>query len=96
MNTFEDFTIRPATNGDLPAIREVLFSVRSEFDVADLAHIRDDDLDDLERNYLDRGGAFEVIEDRRIQRIVGCGGSFRTTNAERSCAKCTSKVARAA
>jgi putative acetyltransferase len=74
MNTPEDFTIRPATNGDLPAIREVLFSVRSEFDVADRARIRDDDLDDLERNYFSRGGAFEVIEDRRVHRIVGCAG----------------------
>lgn len=72
----EEFTIRSATNEDLPAIRAVLLAVRQEFGVVDETGISDADLADLERNYFARGGAFEVIIDNRCRRIVGCAGLY--------------------
>lgn len=72
----EEFTIRSATNEDLPAIRAVLLAVRQEFGVVDETGISDNDLDDLERNYFARGGAFEVVVDNRCRRIVGCAGLY--------------------
>ena len=74
MKTPDGFTIRLATNHDLLAIRAVLFSVRCEFGVIDETGVSDKDLNDLEQNYFGGGGVFEVIEDRRSNRIVGCAG----------------------
>ena len=70
------FTIRLATNGDLPAILAVLLSVRHEFGVIDETGASDNDLDDLEQKYFKRGGVFEVVEDENTKRIVGCVGLF--------------------
>jgi putative acetyltransferase len=71
----DGYSIRSAVNGDLAAIRTVLSTVRGEYGVIDETGVSDDaDLDDLKRNYFDRGGTFEVIEDRRMNRIVGCAG----------------------
>jgi putative acetyltransferase len=75
----DSFTIRLATNHDLPAIRGVLLSVRSEFGVVDETDVSDTDLDDLEENYLGRGGVFKVVEDRRSSRLVGCAGLLPLT-----------------
>ena len=69
-----DFVIRAATNGDLPAVHAVLAAVRAEFGVVDESGVSDRDLDDLEANYLRRGGVFEVVVDRNSGRIVGCMG----------------------
>ncbi len=74
------FVIRSATIRDLPAIRGVLLSVRSEFDVVDDTDVSDADLEDLEQNYFLGGGVFEVVEDRRSKRIVvGCAGLLPIT-----------------
>jgi putative acetyltransferase len=67
------FPIRLATNDDVPAIRAVLFSVRSEYGVLGDIGANDTDLDDLEGNYFRNGGCFEVVEDAE-KRIVGCAG----------------------
>ena len=74
VNNTDGYTFRPATNDDLLAIRAVLFSVRCEFGVADESGKGDKDLNDLERNYFEGGGVFEIIEDRSSNRIVGCAG----------------------
>ena len=69
------FSIRKATNVDIPAIRAVLFAVRDEYGVLCDIGANDVDLNDLEQNYFQRGGLFEVIEDGG-QRIVGCAGLY--------------------
>jgi putative acetyltransferase len=74
MKITDAYTFRPATNDDLLAIRAVLFSVRCEFGVVDETGKSDKDLNNLEQNYFEGGGVFEVIVDRRSNRIVGCAG----------------------
>lgn len=69
------FSIRLATNADLPGIRSVLFSVRQEYGVLGEIGANDPDLDDLALNYFARGGVFEVIENVE-HRIVGCAGLY--------------------
>jgi putative acetyltransferase len=91
---FDSFTIRLATLHDLPAIRGVLLSVRSEFDVVDDTDASDTDLDDLERNYFGRGGVFEVVEDCRSSQIVGCAGLLPLT--ERRAELCKMYILRSA
>ena len=67
------FSIRLATKRDIPAIRAVLFCVRSEYGVIGEIGANDADLNDLEINYFRSGGCFEVVEDA-MKRIVGCAG----------------------
>jgi putative acetyltransferase len=69
------FSIRPATNADIPAIRSVLHRVRQEYGVLAITGASDPDLDDLAVNYFARGGFFEVVEDAANQ-IVGCAGLY--------------------
>jgi putative acetyltransferase len=69
------FTIRLAVNDDIPAIRAVLLSVRSEYGVLGEIGADDADLDDLALNYFRGGGCFEVVEDA-AKRIVGCAGLY--------------------
>jgi len=71
----QGFSIRRATNDDLPAIRAVLFAVRQEYGVLDHTGQSDTDLADLEQNYFRRGGLFEVVEND-VKRIVGCAGLY--------------------
>jgi putative acetyltransferase len=74
--TSSDLSIRPATRNDVPAIRAVLLAVRSEYGVLGEIGANDADLDDLEANYFQRGGRFEVVEDG-TGRVVGCAGLSR-------------------
>ena len=67
------FSVRLAIEDDIPAIRAVLFSVRSEYGVMGEMGANDADLDDLEINFFRGGGCFEVVEDA-ANRIVGCAG----------------------
>lgn len=80
--TCADFFIRRAVNADIPAIRAVLLSVRTEYGVLGAILANDPDLDDLELNYFRDGGRFEVVEDA-TQRIVGCAG-LRPLNSHRA------------
>ena len=67
------FTIRRATNCDVPDIRAVLLAVRKEFNVLCEIGANDPDLDDLHDSYFRGGGLFEVVVDPAGQ-IVGCAG----------------------
>jgi putative acetyltransferase len=76
--TPQGFSIRRATNDDIPAIRSVLLAVRSEHGVLSDIGANDADLDDIEANYFGRGGFFQVVEDGS-RRIVGCAGLYPLT-----------------
>jgi putative acetyltransferase len=68
-------TIRPATNKDLEAIVRLVFGVLREFGLQPDPSATDADLQDIEVNYLQRGGLFEVIEDPDGN-LVGSVGVF--------------------
>jgi putative acetyltransferase len=72
---FSHLTIRPATNSDLEEIVNLVFGVLREFGLDPDPHATDSDLDDIEVNYLERGGLFEIIEDRDGN-ILGSVGVF--------------------
>jgi len=56
-------TIRSATNDDRERVAELVFGVLAEYGLEPEPETTDADLQDIEANYLQRGGLFEVIED---------------------------------
>src|SRR2546422_10559578 len=68
-------TIRSATNDDRERVAELVFGVLAEFGLASDPETTDADLQDLEANYLQRGGLFEVIEDSRAN-LLGSFGLY--------------------
>jgi len=65
--------LRPATNADTNTIREIVFSVLREYGLEPSPLTTDSDLDDIEASYINRGGAFDVLENGDGE-IVGCVG----------------------
>ncbi len=68
-------TFRPASNDDLKPIVKLVFGVLREFGLQPDSGGTDADLQDIEANYLQRGGLFEVIEDRDGN-LLGSVGVF--------------------
>jgi putative acetyltransferase len=68
-------TIRRATNSDLEEIVKLVFGVLREFGLEPDPTATDADLQDIEVNYLEPGGLFEVIEDPDGN-LVGSVGIF--------------------
>ena len=66
-------TIRPANNDDCERVTKLVSSVLAEFGLAVEPDGIDADLKDLEANYLQRGGQFEVIEDADANLLGSCG-----------------------
>jgi len=73
-----EFKIRVATNRDAPEVRELVFSVLMEYGLDPDRRSTDADLEDLEGNYLRRGGSFEVVEQADGE-IIGTVGLFPLT-----------------
>ncbi len=67
--------IRSATNADADAARTLIFGVLDEYGLSTEHQGVDADLDDLEGNYIARGGLFELLEDDD-GRLVGTVGLF--------------------
>jgi len=72
---FPHLTIRSATNDDCKRVAELVFGVLGEFGLAPDAETTDADLQDIEANYLHRGGVFEVIEDEQSN-LLGSFGLY--------------------
>jgi putative acetyltransferase len=70
----ERFAIRSAANADGPHVRAIVERVLREYGLAPSPGDTDADLADLEANYLDRGGAFWVVESP--SGVVGCAGLY--------------------
>ena len=70
-----DVVIRPATNRDRDEIVALISSVLSEFGLPFDPDVKDADLNDIEGNYIQRGGAFEVLEDRQGN-LIGTVGLY--------------------
>src|SRR5713226_9765428 len=78
--TVFDMDIRSATNKDKARIRALVFRVLAEHGWCGDSGNIDADLEDVETNYIQRGGLFEIIEDRRGN-LMGTVGLYRL-NAE--------------
>jgi putative acetyltransferase len=68
-------TIRSATNDDCERVAELVFEVLGEFGLEADPKTTDADLQDIEANYLQRGGLFEVIEDEQAN-LLGSFGLY--------------------
>lgn len=68
-------TIRAATNNDRERVAALVFGVLGEFGLKADPKSTDADLDDIEANYLQRGGLFEVIEDDQAN-LLGTFGLY--------------------
>lgn len=75
MKTDRDFFMRTATNADAARVRALLFSVLAEFGLQPDPETTDADLNDIEQNYLQAGGIFELLEDGRGN-LLGTIGLF--------------------
>ena len=64
-SSFSHLNIRTASNEDIASIKKLVFGVLEEFDLLPDPETTDADLNDIEGNYLGRGGLFELIEDRQ-------------------------------
>lgn len=69
----EEATLRPATEHDLPRVREIVRGVLVEHGLAPDPTTTDRDLADIQASYRDPGGLFDVLEDA-AGRIVGTVG----------------------
>lgn len=71
--------IRSATNDDAQRVIALISGVLAEFGLPFDLKSKDSDLIDIEGNYGDRGGVFEVLEDG-VGRILGTCGLFRLSD----------------
>jgi GNAT superfamily N-acetyltransferase len=73
---FKEFLIRPATNNDIPSIKNVVFSSLEEYGLKPETTGKDIDLNNIERNYFSNNGFFGVAVDTKTNHIVGTFGLF--------------------
>jgi putative acetyltransferase len=71
----EFMNIRLATNQDKEEIQKIVFGVLSEYGLKNDPLGTDSDLNDIEKNYIEKGGTFVVVENDSNQ-ILGTGGLF--------------------
>jgi putative acetyltransferase len=79
-NELANMTLREATNADTPAIRDLVFGVLESCGLKADPATTDNDLENIEQNYLQSGGAFTVLEE--AGRIVGSYGLLRIDDDE--------------
>ena len=69
------YELRPATNADIGAVKEIVFSVLEEYGLEANPDDTDADLDDLEGQYVACGGSFDVMVEADGE-VVGTVGLF--------------------
>lgn len=77
--SFSDITIRAATNEDVEKIMALVFETLREHGLVPDPEVTDADLKDIEVNYFQKGGVFEVIEDG-AGNLVGTVGLYSMDN----------------
>ena len=68
------YALRPATDADEAAVRDVIFSVLREHGLTPSPEDTDADLFDIARHYHARGGCFDVLIEATGGKIVGTVG----------------------
>ncbi len=75
LRIFPTLKFRSATNDDCEQVQSLVFGVLAEFDLKPDPEATDADLADIEANYINRGGVFDVIQDKD-GRLVGTFGLY--------------------
>lgn len=75
----DDVLIRRATNADNERVRELVFGILTEYGLTPDPAGTDRDLEDIETNYWERGGCFEVVEDKQGN-LLGTVGLYPLDN----------------
>ncbi|MGI8885167.1 MAG: GNAT family N-acetyltransferase [Pyrinomonadaceae bacterium] len=75
MNDNSEIFIRSATNADCRNIKKLVFDVLREFGLTPEPNGTDADLNDIETEYIKRGGLFEILEDKDGN-LLGTVGLF--------------------
>ena len=65
--------VREASNEDGERVQTLVFGVLREYGLAPDLEGTDRDIADIEAHYIDRGGAFELIEDEQGNLLGTCG-----------------------
>ena len=79
MNDNSEISIRSATNADCENIKKLVFGVLHEFGLTPEPDGTDADLNDIETEYIKRGGLFEILEDADGN-LLGTVGLFPIDN----------------
>lgn len=75
MSDSPKITFRPASNADGEHIRQLIFSVLTEYGLVPEPGGTDADISDVENNYIARGGLFELLIDEN-ENILGTVGLY--------------------
>jgi N-acetylglutamate synthase-like GNAT family acetyltransferase len=75
MSDDSEISIRSATNSDCENIQKLVFGVLREFGLTPEPGGTDTDLNDIETEYIKRGGLFEILEDKDGN-LLGTVGLF--------------------
>ena len=76
----DEFQIRAATNHDIPAIKNVVFSTLREFGLNPDENGKDKDLNDIENSYHSNNGYFGIVLHVKTNIIIGCFGLFHVND----------------
>lgn len=68
-----EIVVRSATNDDCERVQKLVFGVLREYGLAPDLEGTDRDIADIEVHYINRGGVFELIEDRQGNLLGTCG-----------------------
>ena len=71
------YYIRPATNDDIPAIKDLVFSVLREYDLQPDEAGKDQDLGNIDDHYYKGNGYFGVVVKENTNDIIGTFGLHR-------------------
>ncbi len=73
MSISEDIAVRSATNADCDSVQKLVFGILREYGLEPAPEGIDQDIADIEKHYLDRGGIFEILEtaDGKLVGTVG-------------------------
>lgn len=71
----DEISVRPATNADCLPVQQLVFGILREFGLNPDPEGTDRDLSDIEKHYLNTGGVFEIIEDKK-GKLLGTVGLY--------------------
>lgn len=75
----QEINFRPAANGDSENIKKLIFGVLAEYGLTPDINGIDADLNDIEANYANRNGVFEILENETGE-MLGTVGLFPLDN----------------